>query len=268
MKILATLVFSFSLSTWAGIVEVSYPTPEGNQNSLKLRSEGVNWAEANFDGLEHLSEQKKLGVYYIVSRFLNRINRLDELRNSYDEIYASMTAESLSYAPYFVRQGIRVQILGPGEWITDFPEYAHWKGKTVEEVFGYPGDTRRMDEIDGEATRNTCFLSEHRVGQYPKGSTNTFYHEFAHFIHMSTLTKTEFFLLEKLYVRAKSRNLFLDSYAAMSVHEYFAQGVEAYLAETKTPLDKRSQFGGADREKLFKIDPDLYRFIEKMVETY
>lgn len=219
-------------------------------------------------GLDNLNDLKKHGLYFIVSNFFDRINNMDAMSPVYDEIYASMKPTDVSYSPYFVKEGIKIMIMSRDDHVTDLPEYAHWRGKTVEEVFGYKGDYRLMDDIDGEATRNTCLLRSSRVGNFPRGSANTFYHEFGHFIHMSTLNKEEFYTVEKLYLAALNRQHFMDSYAAQSVHEYFAQGLEAYLSETKTKADRLGEFTKTDRADLLKIDPDLSAFIEKLIEKY
>lgn len=240
--------------------------PSGNIEEISLHSEAISWADSNVQGMNLLSEEKKAGIYYIVSLFYDRIKTIDSKRSLYDELYEKMKPGDVSYSPYFVKEGIKIVILRPDQHVTDFPEYSHWKGKTVEEVFGYEGDHRLMDHIEGEATRNTCLLKEHRVGRYPKGSSNTFYHEFGHFLHMTTFTADEFLTLEKLYLHARANDLFLDDYAAQSVHEYFAQGLEAYVAETKTKADRTFKYTKSGREDLKRKDYDLYEFIDRLIE--
>lgn len=266
--IIAVTLLTASLSAFAETVLKDYVTPSGKSAQVKIRTEAQDWVSANVQGVPLLSEEKLLGLHYIVSVFYNRISTLDEKRAQYDEIYAGMRPGDVSYSPYFVKEGLKIAILGDQDRVTDFPEYAHWRGKTVEEVFGYPGDHRLMDDIDGEATRNTCLLKLHRVGKYPIGASNTFYHEFGHFIHMSTLDRAQFFQAEKLYLAAKARNKFIDNYAAQSVHEYFAQGLEAYLAETKTAKDRLGAYTKTDRKDLQRIDPQLHDLIASLIESY
>lgn len=273
MKIVMRTSFAFltvllSFNTMASGFVKKFLGPSGNIEEINLQSEAISWAESNIQGMALLSEEKKTGIYYIVSIFLDRINTLALKRSLYDELYERMRPGDVSYSPYFVKEGIKIAILGPDQHVTDFPEYSHWKGKTVEDVFGYKGDHRLMDFIEGEATRNTCLLKEHRVGRYPKGSSNTFYHEFGHFLHMSTFSIDEFMTLEKLYLHARSNDMFLDDYAAQSVHEYFAQGLEAYVSETKTKFDRAHKYTKSDREDLKRIDHDLFEFIERLLELH
>lgn len=262
-----TLSLLLSFSTYGAPFYKKYVSPSGSIEEVKLLTEAMDWTKKNVKGLELLPEEKKDGIYYIISLFFDRVNTLDSKRSQYDALYEGMRPGDISYSPYFVKEGIQIVILDSNQRVTDFPEYAHWKGKTVEEVFGYRGDHRLMDNIEGEATRNTCLLKKHRVGQYPKGSSNTFYHEFGHFLHMTTLTVDEFITLEKLYLHAKANELFLDDYAAQSVHEYFAQGLEAYIAETKTKSDRMFKYRKSDREDLRRLDPDLLEFIDRLIEN-
>lgn len=268
MKRWILLLLLLSVVASAEVITVDYTSPSGKAAQIRLRTEAMDWVNEHVEGLQNLPEQKTTGLYYIVSTLFERIHKLDELRPVYDEIYAQMKPGDTSYSPYFVKEGIKIKIMSRQDHLTDLPEYAHWRGKTVEEVFGYKGDHRLMDDIDGEATRNTCLLKDFRVGKYPVGASNTFYHEFGHFIHMTTLKKDEFFVVEKLYLAAKAKNVFLDSYAAMSVHEYFAQGLEAYLAETKTPMDQMGAYTKSGRADLMRLDPDLGTFIATLIENY
>ncbi len=265
-NIILCLVLSISFTASAETILKTYRDPNGLEQVVKIRTEAVAWVAQNIQG--EIPAEKKLGIDYYISQFYNRLLTIDAKRPLYDEIYASMKPGAVSFAPYFVKIGLKIVILENHASVTDFPEYAHWRGRTVEDVFGYQGDLRLMDDIDGEATRNTCLLKVHRVGLYPKGSVNTFFHEFAHLLHMTTLTKEEFFALEKLYLAAKARKLFLDSYAAQSVHEYFAQGVEAYVSETKTSWDQTNPYGRSSRADLKRIDIDLHEFIFKLIEVY
>lgn len=268
MSMLKLITLFMTFTIWAHTFERPYITPTGKQASVKLRSDAVEWVKLNVQGIDLLSPQKKVGLQYITSLFMERLKSIDEKRPIYDELYRVMKPGDVSYSPYFIKEGIKIAIMGANQKLTDYPEYAHWKGKTVEEVFGYPGDHRLMDDIGGEATRNTCFLKENRVGSYPIGSSNTYYHEFGHFLHMTTMTPEEFILVEKLFLNAKARNVFLDDYAAQSVHEYFAQGLEAYISETKTSADRRGRYTKSDRNDLMRLDIDLYQFIATLIETY
>lgn len=245
-----------------------YKSINGTNKKIKLRKMAIAWVHENVEGLQHLTEQQIIGLYYIVSKFFNRIQSLDKRRSFYDDLFLNMKRRRIQYHPYFFKDQIKIAVLGPTEQLTDFVEYAHWKGKTVEQVFGYPGDSRKIEEITGEGTRNTMILKASRFGSYPVGDLNTLYHEFGHFLHMTTLSEAEFLRLENLYISAKRKNNFLDYYAAQSVGEYFAQGLEAFLAETKSEHYKKYPTSRHEKADLFQRDPGLYAFIESLVESY
>lgn len=268
MKKLSIFLALLTTPILAETISKSYIGPSGSEESVKIRTEAVLWVEQNVQGLHLLSEQKLLGIHYYISQFFDRLQTIDAKRAQYDELYQTMKPGDVSYSPFFVKQGLKIAILDDHQSITDFPEYSHWRGLTVQDVFGYQGDLRSMDTIDGEATRNTCLLRENRVGSFPKGSANTFYHEFGHFLHMTTLAVEEFKTVERLYLAAKKRNQFIDSYAAQSVHEYIAQGIEAYVAETKTARDQIGRFTRTGRADLKRIDVDLHDFIATLIESY
>ncbi|HXH74175.1 MAG TPA: hypothetical protein VNJ08_04375 [Bacteriovoracaceae bacterium] len=167
--IFLTLLLTFQ--ALASTIVTEFANPSGKVEELKLREEAIEWVKKNVQGMNLLSEKKKMGIHYITSLFYDRLTNIDSMRPVYDELYRHMNPGDVSYSPFFVKEGIKIVILDKNQNVVDYPEYAHWKGKTVEEVFGYRGDLRLMDTIGGEATRNTCFLKEDRVGHFPRGST-------------------------------------------------------------------------------------------------
>jgi hypothetical protein len=66
-----------------------------------------------------------------------------------------------------------------------------------------------------------------------------------------------------LYANAKKKDLFLDDYAASRYTEYFAQGVEAYLSETKTDTWK---YWKHTKKELEAKDPGLAAFIKSLLK--
>lgn len=92
---------------------------------------------------------------------------------------------------------------------------------------------------------------------------NTLTHEFAHQVHMYAFETSYVDSIKKLYDNAKKKDIFLDYYAGSNEYEYFAQGLEAYIAfqgkSTLKPTAKNT------RELLKTKDPDLYNFIEQIV---
>jgi len=237
--------------------------PELVADGYQFLQEAITWANSNIQGIDRILEAEKLPMYYAVSLFHDRIISWPNREKFYDELYQDKSWEGF-LPPYFVENKVLFAILHEKEFLTDFPEYQHWKGKTVEEVFGYPGDTRLMDTIGGEATRNTVIVPSSSLASRMEGECNVFYHELAHFLHFTTLTNEEFLGLESLYDMAMKEGKALDSYAALNSAEYFAQGLEAYLSRIKD--DNLPKMESHTREKLKRLDQDLFVFIEKLLE--
>ena len=251
MKIVLLILLTLSLQTYGATYFQEYVNTVGEISQVKLREEARDWVEDHIQGIDRLSEQKKIGLYYIASLFFHRLDHLFRMS---------------VFRPF--KRKVIVVLLDENEWVTDYPGYAHFKGKTAEEALGYKGDLRLMDTIGGLVERNTFFLKAHRVGRYPIGSSNLFYHELAHFLHLTTFKSGELFKLRKLYNNARKKNTFLDDYAARNVYEYFAQGLEAYISETKTRKDKQWKYFKSERVDLMKLDKNLYLFIENLIEHY
>jgi len=93
---------------------------------------------------------------------------------------------------------------------------------------------------------------------------NILTHEFAHQVH-SLLPQELQDEIFRLYFEAKKNHRTLDFYADSNEHEYFAQGVEAYVSEEKLPDQKIAN--GHTRKELQQRDPALYNFIQKLAQV-
>lgn len=129
-------------------------------------------------------------------------------------------------------------------------------------------DGRLYDDVRGVGGVHACTGVED-IGQSADGLFNTFAHEVAHQLHHYAFGDELQARIEALYAAARERNAatrhgFLDYYAAHNSAEYFAQGIEAYVS-----LYKRVAAGDTGRHTRFelaRVDPDLYEFIDGLVD--
>jgi len=122
-------------------------------------------------------------------------------------------------------------------------------------------DNRLWDDVRGNGGLHAtaCIGS---VWDVTKFKFNEIAHEFAHQVHIYTLTEKEKGQIKKLYNSALLEKICLDKYAASDEFEYFAVGVEAYISEVKR-MDQKG-YHGHTKEELRKKDPNLLDFIKKL----
>jgi tetratricopeptide (TPR) repeat protein len=152
--------------------------------------------------------------------------------------------------------GATFEILPLFEKLTDNPSREYLKGTRIP-------DTRLWDDVGGNgginATTGIGSLWDALNFKY-----NELAHEFAHQIHLFTLTENEGALLDTLYESAISTNSCLDDYAKTSVLEYFAVGYEAFVSQHKRA--DQNEYYGHTRKGLRLKDEELYRFIKQLTE--
>ena len=157
-------------------------------------------------------------------------------------------------------------ILQPNQRLTDLQPYQTLRGKSVGQVVvGHAGDKRMYDSMPGEGARQTLIVEAAALASTPKGTFNTYYHEFGHLIHLSLMNATEFERTENLYISAKARAKFPDDYAALNSSQYFSVGLEAYLSETK--MGTENKYRRHTRKDLISLDPDLKDFIDDLIRS-
>lgn len=124
-------------------------------------------------------------------------------------------------------------------------------------------DGRLWDDVKGHGGRNaSCGVELAR--DVKRLRCNILTHEFAHQVH-SVLPRELKDEILRLYLEAKKNRRTLDYYADSNEHEYFAQGVEAYVSEEKLPDQKNTN--GHTRKELQQRDPALYIFIQKLAQA-
>ena len=103
------------------------------------------------------------------------------------------------------------------------------------------------------------------VSSYPLGYSIGM-HELAHGLESHGMTSAQQHRLQELYKAHAAKDpgdthdTFTEKYGASNVHEYFAQGTNAFFG-------KNARTGHNDRTWLQQHDPDLYAFLAEMYET-
>lgn len=260
------LLLSFSIiakvpTSVTGLVLLE--SSESQEVEVSVSEFALNWANRYIHGFEHVPENKKASAYLMIDSLKSRIQHWELYNIGYANIYNNQDLEEYRFPIFNNSREPYFEFLDRETSLTDSRHYHNLRGKTIEEVFNFPGDTRVMDLVRADGTRNSVVLKTHRQTEYIQGQWNLFYHEFAHYIHYTLLSTDEFMELIRLYENQKANNSFLDDYAAGHVSEYFATGFEAYFTDTK---DNNRTYYKHTRLDILETDPELYRFIESLLD--
>lgn len=261
--LILALMFAYSSSS----IAISFVSKErskqlASQFGVQVEPEAIDWVDKKVIHVRDFSISKRTTVYLGVSAVWSRLNHWRTFQSFYDVLFRESFFKK-KY-PYFIKpkEGPFIALLRKNEKITDIKYYRDLRGKTVGEVYGYPGDLRKMEEVGGEGARLTIIVQGDHLSENFRGQYNVFFHEIAHLLHQSLMTPSEFIELETLYVLAKEKRIIFDDYYANNSSEYFASGVEAYLSESK----ERETYPSYQYTKklLEEKDPELFKFIKKI----
>lgn len=122
------------------------------------------------------------------------------------------------------------------------------------------------DAYDGLNTTEVNIMSAKRLGD--TYHQNQVAHETGHTLH-SMFDEEDSKLIDTLFEKANEKDITLDYYAQANSHEYFAQGCDAYTSHYKPHkyLLEDNPLGHTVYELMDK-DPDLYKFIKKVLKKY
>lgn len=166
----------------------------------------------------------------------------------------SAVAPLADFLPALVRNKARHYLLAFDEAVSDLGDFQE---VAEEKTF----DGRYYASIRGVGGRITVSGLEY-IELAAQGGYHTIAHEFAHQIHIAALGKDEAKTIHRLYEQARREGRTLDYYAAANEFEYFAQGYEAFVSDSKRPsagITARH----TNRELLMR-DPELYEFLMKL----
>jgi hypothetical protein len=128
-----------------------------------------------------------------------------------------------------------------------------------------PALARLGIDVDGwPAPPAGLFVVEERTVYLRSRSTMTIAHEFGHAldcalgggVYRSGIDPQ----LRRIFVSARS---FVTPYAATGIDEYFAEALRAYVEVN----DHASHWPRATRERLRRIDPDLFGYVDELFRT-
>ena len=123
-----------------------------------------------------------------------------------------------------------------------------------------------MDAFDGIASPKYNMMNFYRVSS--ASHQNQMAHENGHSVH-DMFDKKDMKTLTNLYKKAMRENRTLDYYAAANKYEYFAQGCDAYASIYKPHKEILANSGLAHTAyELIDKDPDLFKFIKKVLKKY
>ncbi|MFN8673319.1 MAG: tetratricopeptide repeat protein [Candidatus Sericytochromatia bacterium] len=210
---------------------------------MKTRMQKVRIKKLNFNTLDtskiNLEEVKKIFVNY------------DNLATEHQKVVLFSVAPFSKYLAKISNQKAKFYISPMYERITDSIYGNYLKNQRTF-------DGRLWDDTRGFSGENTGIGVEALVGAIYLNK-NTLAHEFGHLLH-NNLTQEEKTKITSLYNSAKTKNQFLDYYAATNELEYFAQGIEAYVSTQEKVTSKAT--GKNTQELLKKVDVELFNFID------
>lgn len=228
----------------------------------------VQWSLSHIQNIQAVPEADRGSLYHLVETFYCRLTNWQSYRPFYDRLF-SRPEIARAYPDALpsdqLDQGLFIRVRNPKEKITENSPLAPLTGKTIEEVFGYEGDMRIFHELPAVGSRQLMIVPAAYFKNQTTGRYNTAYHEFGHVLHLSLLSENEYTQVETLYSQALARNSFLDDYAAGSSSEYIAQGLEAFMSETKP--GETWKYHKHTKADLLKNDPDLYNLIAQIIEN-
>lgn len=159
------------------------------------------------------------------------------------------------WLPELERRKVTHVVLPLNRHLTEVGGMREWRGKKTL-------DGRFYDAVRGVAGRGGLTLAITGVENLWSATYlefNTLAHEFAHQVHIFAFGASEKKAVEMLFEKAGRRGTFLDYYSATDVWEYFAQGYEAFVSETKRPTVSEAQKN--TRADLQRTDPALHAFL-------
>ncbi|MEM7206062.1 MAG: tetratricopeptide repeat protein [Planctomycetota bacterium] len=186
-------------------------------------------------------------------RFLPALPHLSPERH---RVAARALALFATRLPRLVAMGGRHDLLTELERTTEAPERASLRGKRTF-------DGRVWDDVRGIGGLRAATGIE-ALDEAARFGFDTLSHEIAHQAHLYAFRPVDRRRITALYEAAKAGQHFLDYYAANNEAEYFGQGVEAFASLAKRP--GREATHGHTRFELYRIDRDLYDFIESVVD--
>lgn len=157
------------------------------------------------------------------------------------------------YVSWLYEKGNRAFIKYSFQLLSESPKLGEIRDTRIR----YKNDWRLWDDVRGLGGQ-TVVAEYDEVMEYPFGAYGLLTHEVAHQFHQA-LPAYANGCIDALYLQAKKRNKFPDSYAARNNMEYFAQGATYWVIPENAP--KRF---GTNRGWVLRNDRDLGEWLEQI----
>lgn len=162
-----------------------------------------------------------------------------------------------------VNQNVRIGIAGQHEGITDLPEYNFLKNDPNMDwdarSRGF-GATSAVPLGSGTEENLLCYTNDRYRGE------SIFVHEFAHTMKdmgLALINRSFDNRLLSIYNQAMLEGLWVNTYAATNIHEYWAEGVQSYFNTNLEAIPAQGIHNHVNtRAELAEYDPRLYGMID------
>ncbi|WP_370182640.1 glycoside hydrolase [Alteriqipengyuania sp.] len=228
-----------------------------------------------------------LGIpaFYTQYRDADGIPVVSSARVSHEALVAAeaMIEDMLAYRPdlaaWLKREGYRVAIIAETEALLDLPENAHWTRPAPDDPRLTRCEKKHYEERVGSLTDRAYWDARARGigGPRTAGSeedilglrTSRYYgetilvHEFAHNILFAIegADPALYADVEAAYANALANDLWLNEYAATTMHEYWAEGTQFWFESNRLTVVDGTRI--LNRDDLEAYDPALHAVLAR-----
>ena len=184
------------------------------------------------------------------------------LVQAYRTVYAMTSMLDKPVLDAMINKDVRLAVMARYEGTTDIPEHANLRNDTTLNW------NLRARGLGGDLELPLTSCAEENVLAYQIDkyhAEDILIHEFSHAIHLVGILQVHPDInsrLQALLDKALSEGRFVNTYAAVDIYEYWAEGVQDWFnvnAEMPRPDGKHNYVN--TREELRAYDPDLYALI-------
>ena len=184
------------------------------------------------------------------------------LVQAYRTVYAMTSMLDKPVLDAMIYKDVRLAVMARYEGTTDIPEHANLRNDTTLNW------NLRARGLGGDLELPLTSCAEENVLAYQIDkyhAEDILIHEFSHAIHLVGILQVHPDInsrLQALLDKALSEGRFVNTYAAVDIYEYWAEGVQDWFnvnAEMPRPDGKHNYVN--TREELRAYDPDLYALI-------
>ena len=169
---------------------------------------------------------------------------------------------------HMVQRGAHLMVIGKDEQTCDIPEFQHICTTDPDSIAFWNWRARGFGGAPEDELSSSC--GEENLLALPSDKyegENILIHEFAHLIHMLGIAEIEPDFndrLEALWLNAKKKGLWEDTYALSNKEEYFAEAVQSFFNCNRYAEPANGIHNHVNRRaKLKAYDPDIYKLLSE-----